>query len=248
MSDKNLWVVVPCMGRLAHLKLSLPELLKCPVRVVVVDYSCPDCCGDWVEQEYPDTKPGIFVFESGGQVCRVEGRKRFNKSRAHNAGARFAIDHNAEFLCFIDCDTIVKAPQFGQWCKHNAKVGRFSVFEPVITKKDLYGTLLVSTEDYLRAGKYDETYDDWGMEDMDMRLRLRLKCDIPYSLIPTTLAKPITHGDSLRTRFYAQKDKQVSASRNFAKLRKNVRAWTGTDLLGMPAGDLNPLLGYPRQR
>jgi hypothetical protein len=239
-SADKLYVVTPCMGRLAHLKRSLPQLVRCGLRVVVVDYSCPDSCGAWVAANFRDSSPAVHV-------CPVPGKRRFSKPKAHNAGANFAAKLGAEHLCFIDCDTVVQAPQFGEWCREHAQRGRFHFFEPLKKKADLFGCLLVSVEDYAHAGGYDETFLDWGMEDLDMRLRLRLKADIPYDLIPERLATPIAHSDLARTRFYVEKETRRSSWRNLQRVRRNVRKWTGRDFYELPAGDLHPLAGYPRR-
>src|SRR5262249_23829435 len=46
----RVWFITTCMGRLAALRRSLPTLCGQPnSRVVVVDYSCPEQAGAWVE-------------------------------------------------------------------------------------------------------------------------------------------------------------------------------------------------------
>jgi hypothetical protein len=45
--------ITTCMDRLEFLKQSLPMMLAQPAsECVVVDYSCPQRCGEWVEREY----------------------------------------------------------------------------------------------------------------------------------------------------------------------------------------------------
>ena len=45
-------IITTCMGRLAHLRQSLPSFTAQPdTSVVVVDYSCPERSGEWVESK-----------------------------------------------------------------------------------------------------------------------------------------------------------------------------------------------------
>ena len=176
----------------------------------------------------------------------------FRKSEALNLGAEAAITmYNAVQLCFLDSDTLIEKG-FTQWAREHATEGRFFVFESAGSKRDLYGVLLVSTRDYLDSGGYCETFAGWGMEDLEMRLRLRLKCKVPYEYIPSALANPLQHDDAMRTRFYAEKDKAKSERRNLALLRSNVKRWTGKDIMEIPAhdsvGDIRGLLRDTRQQ
>ena len=73
----DLSIVTTCMGRLAQLRQTLGPMLAQDggVPVVVVDYSCPDGAGDWVEANPPRAR-----------LVRVPGRARFNASAARNIG------------------------------------------------------------------------------------------------------------------------------------------------------------------
>lgn len=86
--------VVPCMGRLEHLRRTLPLLARQPqTEVVVVDYSDPDQCGNWVEnpaQSWPNVR-----------VARYPGQQHFNLSRARNVGAKMC---RTKYIGFIDAD------------------------------------------------------------------------------------------------------------------------------------------------
>src|SRR3954469_164023 len=100
----RIWAVVPCMGRLAFLRQTLPAFLRQPaMRYCLVDYSCPEGCGAWVERDFPaEVASGRLAIE------RVAGEAHFHKTRAHNLGARRAVAAGAEVLCFLDADTLVR--------------------------------------------------------------------------------------------------------------------------------------------
>lgn len=68
-------VVIPCKGRLSHLRHVLPYWLKQetpPAEIIVVDYGCTERCGDWVNANYPNVR-----------VVRVcQDVEQYNASRA----------------------------------------------------------------------------------------------------------------------------------------------------------------------
>jgi hypothetical protein len=239
--EQTIHCVVTCKGRLEHLKQSLPRILESGLHCVLVDWACPDKCGDWARANFPK------LLDSGQlQIVRITACDVFRKSEALNLGAEAAITmYGAVQLCFLDADTLIE-PGFTPWAREHSREGCFGVFESAGSKRDLYGVLLVSTRDFLASGGYCETFVGWGMEDVEMRLRLRLKCRVPYEYIPAALANPIQHDDSVRTRFYAEKDKHKSERSNLALLRRNVKRWTGKDLMEIPAqdedGDIRGLL------
>ncbi len=110
------------MGRLAFLRETAPLLLAHPrARCCLVDYSCPDRCADWMLAAFPEqASSGRLIVE------RVAGRAFFNKSAAHNRGARRALGDGADYLCFIDADTRVNEG-FWPWLFDNLAEPRFLI-------------------------------------------------------------------------------------------------------------------------
>ena len=112
---------------------------------IVVDYSCPERCGDWVEQTYPQV-----------QVIRVPGKSHFHLAHARNLGAREA---NAPWLCFIDAD-IALASSFTEAVLPLLRPGHFYRADPCET--GLVGTVLCSRADFAGIDGYDEVIQGWG--------------------------------------------------------------------------------------
>src|SRR4051812_16837551 len=93
-------LITTCMGRLEFLKQTLPAAIaQRDTTVVVVDYSCPQNCGLWVESSFPQAR-----------VIRIEGQDRFNLARARNSGVEAC---QTPWLGFLDAD-ILLAPTFSE--------------------------------------------------------------------------------------------------------------------------------------
>jgi glycosyltransferase involved in cell wall biosynthesis len=222
-SRPSLWVVTPCMGRLSYLRQTVPSVLECDrIKYCLVDYSCPDACGDWLEETYPEAvEAGRCVVE------RVVGKPRFNKCAAHNAGARRATDEGADYLCFLDADTVVE-DAFFDWLVPRLEPRRFLIAGLRPDGYDVYsltGLLVVSTAAFVETYGFDESFRGWGSEDIEMRLRLHVRHHLSYADVPLTLMRPIQHDNVLRSAHYDEKNIHRSDQRNYARLVKNLRRW-----------------------
>lgn len=232
-SVPRLWVVVSCMGRLAHLRLTAPGIIAQErVGYCLSDFSCPDASGTWLEREFSDQV-------SAGRVCSVRcpGETLFHKTRALNRGARRALDAGAELLCFSDADTLLLPESFGAMCRLLAP-GRFLIAgrgRDGRSVRSLTGLLAVTAGDFRRSGGYDEEFKGWGSEDIAMRLKLHLCHGLEALELPTGLVRPIPHSNYLRTRYAEERDLVRNARRNEALLRTYVERWTGRAYDQLPA-------------
>jgi hypothetical protein len=150
------WIsfVVPCRGRLDDLRVSLPPLLEqARSSCIVVDYSCPQQCGTWIESTYPEVT-----------VVRVPGLEVFHGAEARNAGAR-AADADA-ILCFLDADVIV-SPGFSteliEQMRSNVHM------HPDAAGNGLDSCVACHKQDFVRCGGFDENLREWGDEVTDFR-------------------------------------------------------------------------------
>src|SRR5262245_49923107 len=222
---EGFWVVVTCMGRLAFVQRTLPSVIAEPaIGYCLVDFSCPDGAGDWLESTHPER-----VRAGSMQVARVQDRQYFHKTAALNAGARAALARGARTLCFADADTEFAEGAIPEIAALVAP-GHFLVAGPDAaghSVPSLSGLLVVAAQDFERAGGYDEAFADWGSEDIEMRLRLHLRWGLTAAAIPPRLVRPLQHGDWLRARFYRERDLYKSARRNEALLRARLVEWTG---------------------
>jgi GT2 family glycosyltransferase len=181
----DLCFVTTCMGRLAALEQTLGSMLAQPGgSCVVVDYSCPDRSGDWVEANH-----------ATAEVVRVPGQTRFNASAARNAGARRA---DASWICFVDSDVVLD-PGFTAALLPTLAPGGF--YRAFSADRGLGGTFACSRADFERVGGFDEVYPCWGEEDNDLYDALQFAGLEPRSL-PAPLLTHLAHGDQQRTRYY----------------------------------------------
>jgi hypothetical protein len=231
--------IVTCMGRLAYLRQTLPLIIEEFGRAVLVDWSCPQRSGQWAR-----TTLGPDV-----EVVSVPGQTRFHKTRALNAGAHRAATLGAQWLFFLDADTVIAAG-LGVACQRFACRGQFGVGDRVWpgpqSIPELTGVLLVGRADFDRVGGYDEAFRDYGHEDLEMRCRLRLLGGLRAVDLPANHFAAVHHGNALRSQFYPERDLGVSLGRNMSLLRQRVWSWTGRAL--EQVGEVRDLLFHPPRR
>lgn len=214
------WIVVPCKGRLSFLRQTAKLWQKyTDFHVCLVDYSCPERCGDWLETEFPDCPEGRRWL-----VERVPGRALFNKSAAHNAGAACALRHGAEYICFLDADTALREG-FGAFVRQHLDRSKFLIaglHQGVLDIPSMTGLLVVPAASFSQVGGFDESFIGWGGEDIEMRFRLHLVGGLSFSDVPSSLTQPLEHGDELRTQYYEQSDLVCSNSQNIQRVREKI--------------------------
>jgi hypothetical protein len=196
------------MGRLRFVQRTLPRVLEDPnARSCIVDHSCPEGTADWIERTFAEeVRRGRVLIE------RVEGQRFFNKCRAHNVGARRALHAGADYLCFLDADTLVE-PGLWDFMRAQARPDRFLV---AAAQSDgspmpsLTGFLVVHGAAFERGGGFDEAFIGWGGEDLELRLRLHLVEGLDSGEVPLSLLRPIGHSNALRVQF--QEDRNITRS------------------------------------
>lgn len=178
-------VVITCKGRLAHLRRTLPLLATslAGAQIILVDYDCPEHCGDWAEANVP-----------GVLVVRVRNRPVFNLAKARNLGIARA---TAPWLLLADADVLFTAPLPASLA---SLMTTPAILLPDPRPPELFGTVLVPRADALAVGAYDETFEGWGAEDDDFLMRLEHRGLARRPFDGAGIAT-IGHDDALRTRF-----------------------------------------------
>lgn len=197
--------VIPCKGRLAQLQQSLPVLMAATghepvVRFLVVDYDCPQHCGDWVESHCPQVK-----------VVRVRSCPVFSLVKARNAGANQV---RTPWLGFLDCDVLVTPQAMANLlpvlrAQSGAGQAHQHLFVSESRQNELAGFLVCANSLFRQLEGYDETFEGWGAEDTDLLLRLQ-QAGCQTHLLPNGQLVALLHDDSVRTVFHAVKDRFVA--------------------------------------
>ena len=195
-------VIIPCKGRLEHLKQCLPTIeaqTLQPYEVIVVDYDCPDKCYKWVKEQ---KKPNLKAIKAKTLS------KYFNLSRARNEGYRASI---GDILFFCDADTLLN-PNF---LKIHIQAWRQGAFMCGWGMGHSTGNLLVSRVmfEHEKVRGFNEALNNWGGDDITMYLRME---NVGFRRIPFFgLTDNISHGDDKRVEHYEVKDKDQSNGENF---------------------------------
>ena len=192
--------VTICMGRLHHLKHTLPKNLQWSCRYpniewILLDYNCPDGTGEWVRNTLDDDlRSGRLTY------WRTSGPNEFHFSHSRNMGARLA---SGQILCLVDADNFT-GQDFAFYVARNlrersALVGCRMKGDQFVPGGDqgTCGRLAVNTKQFLDVRGYDEGMYGWGYEDIDLFLRLQsagAKC----SPIESAYLDCIRHDDKER--------------------------------------------------
>lgn len=178
-----LWFVVTCMGRLNFIKQTAPEIVANPLcRYILVDWSCPEGSGDWIESNFPEAV-----------VVRVTGREKFSISQARNSGAEAAPD--GSWICFTDSDVLVD-PWFADRVLPLCLPGHY-LRHSRAHELGIYGTCVVRKSDWGRAGKYDSVFNRYGWDDIDFYSALEFS-GVRATILPEGAVRHIPHDDTIR--------------------------------------------------
>lgn len=174
-------IVTQSMGRLEHAKSTVPAMISQNTEVVFVDYSCPQRSGLWVSENCPTAI-----------IVSIPGKQYFNLSCARNKGALAA---TGEWIAFVDIDIFL---QPGFIASLSLARGEFSVARRA---DGVNGMLICLASDFNKVGGYDENYNGYGYEDIDIRRALQ-NTGLCKKVFERTLVDHIGHDDSLRMKFY----------------------------------------------
>lgn len=185
---ENVEIVTTCMGRLAHLKQTLPLMMK-HAHVTVVDWSCPEKTCQWVFDTY-----GI----NGVYAISYPGERYFHHAKARNFGANYFHERGSgkEWICFLDADRIV-SDDFGMHLRDVLKPGVY-VAHPEV-EKNFNGIIVCRYEDWKKVGGWPVLQRSaYGMEDGAFMSLLSYE-GLKQVSIPKHCIDHIEHNEDLRT-------------------------------------------------
>ena len=203
--------VIPCKGRLHHLRKMLPKLLSQDdlpgYRVLVVDYGCPDGTFSWCQEQAHPRLDCIKVLDD---------TVRFHLSRARNCGNRFV---ETDLIVALDADCILGRRgmlrrMVRPVLEQRADVSHVSLIQADGSTYPAHTCLAYRRADWLAVGGCDEQMTGWGYEDTDFFDRMKA-----YGACHELQANHddlylIPHDDRIRAKCYAEKNVAISWQQN----------------------------------
>ncbi len=204
-----------CKGRAEHVKQTLPRNLYdnrsyANAKFVILDYNSPDDLLDYLK-----ANPGGEDAIHSGRLVVYSYREPgpFHVSHAKNMAARCGVLEGADILVTLDADNFT-GPNFARYVADNFHVLGSGFFlcpnfllihnlphGPTRPQRGYAGRLAIRAQDFIKAGGYDETFDTWRGEDMDMISRLqRMGYNIQH--IDNQYLNAIPHGAEVRFKEY----------------------------------------------
>lgn len=190
-----------CKHRGAHLKLTLPKNMADNPKshFVVLDYGDSKELSDVFKSLHSD-RLSIYRFEAD----------KFHMAHAKNMAARLAIRKGADIIVTLDADNYTGQgfedfieSEFEKFkgiflCPLTIGHGHHSIR---IRPRGVAGRLVIRAQDFIKAGGYDEKFDTWHGEDVDIVARLR-RIGFHPRPIPKRYLNAITHLAGLRFKEY----------------------------------------------
>jgi uncharacterized membrane protein len=206
-----------CKGRTEHLAKTLPRNIadnadypNC--KFVVLDYGDPGDLQAYLSSNHaPDILTGRVV------VYSYRTTAPFHVAHAKNMAARCGILEGADILVTLDADNFT-GPGFAQHIanRFSAEDARPSIF---LVPNHLYiqslphgpgrpcrgfaGRLAVRAQDFIKMGGYDEAYNTWRGEDIDLMFRL-MRSGYEIRHIDNCYLNAIPHNAAVRFKEYPE--------------------------------------------
>lgn len=199
-------IITTCMNRFNHLKQTLPKNLFYAtdypdVEFIIIDYSSSDnSIENWIKSTFL-----MECIESGRLVYyKFNGAKQFSHSHSKNLGIRLA---SGELVINVDADNFI-GKGFLPYVVNEIHAGSdfmlachiidMETVNWVDNKKDVVGRIAIKKDILFKIGGYNETFDGYGFEDMDLFYRL-IGLEYKHTVFNSKfLLKPIAHTNEAR--------------------------------------------------
>lgn len=205
----NIVFVTTCKGRTEHLRQTLPQnLVDNPhSRFVVLDYSSKDGLNNFLREDM-----GGAIQSDRLAVYHFPTADRFSMGHAKNMAARCGMIEGADVLVTLDADNFT-GPAFEDFIAANLFAPREFLCPdfprikslphgPGRPQRGYAGRLAIRPQDFLKMGGYDETFDTWRGEDIDLIARMQRVGGFTMRTIPNHFLAAIPHNAKVRFREY----------------------------------------------
>jgi hypothetical protein len=202
---------------LGHLQQTLPKNLKDNERsnavFIVLDYNDQDGLGDYIQREHSDDlNSGRLVYYHN------KDEPKFRMAHAKNQAHRCGMLEGADILVTLDADNLTgrgfadyvslkfeSDPGLSFICPDFKSLPppgkRFNARNPIRLGRGFAGRLAIRARDFVKIGGYDEDFETWRGEDIDMIARLD-RLALAKGWIDSVYLNAIAHNAKIRFREY----------------------------------------------
>lgn len=207
-----------CRGRTAHVKQTLPRNLannkSSNSKFVLLNYDSPDGLLDYIVTNHQEAlKSGKLVVYS---YCPPDGK--WHMAHAKSMAMRLGILEGGDTVVTLDADNFT-GPNLDEYIDANLEPGSFlhpdfasikrMSWTPERPLRGFAGRLAIRAQDFLKLGGYDEQFNLWGSEDIDLLGRLHRSGYKPKFFHHTNL-HVVPHGPEVRFKEYPEAVKNES--------------------------------------
>jgi hypothetical protein len=206
--------VTTCKGRLAHLQETLARNIADNrdydnLVFVVLSYGDKEGLDEYIldnhRRDLASGKLAYYQFPEG---------QGFSLSHAKNIAMRCGILEGAEVLVTVDADNRT-GTGFARFIGFEMGMNESGMFlcpdhfgikniphGPLRPLRGYAGRLAIRTQDLIKMGSYDETFNTWRGEDVDLVQRM-LRLGFRMKFIPNSFLDVVAHGSDIRFREYS---------------------------------------------
>ena len=212
--------VTTCKGRLCHLRETLPRNLRDNADFkncvfVVLNYNDRDGLAHYIQHEHAaEIASGKLVY------YRTNEPDRFHMANAKNMAHRCAIREGADVLVTLDADNLT-GPKFASYIARQFAMNyglsfmspdfealpprgkRFNQHNPERLGRGFAGRLAIRAQDFIKIGGYNEIFDTWRGEDIDMIARLN-RLGLKKTAIEPLYLNALAHSTEMRFSEYPE--------------------------------------------
>ena len=185
-----------CMNRLEPLRKTLPKNIKDNLsygnlEFVVLNYNSKDDLDNWIEKEMSD-----YLTSGVLKYIKTSSPKYFLRSHSKNVVSKEA---TGEIICNVDADNYI-GKGFAQYV-NNCFLKRKNIFlatDRASVRKDCLGRICLKKKDFETITGYDESMENYGFEDLDLKNRLILLGRQVINISDGKFLNAISHSDDTR--------------------------------------------------
>lgn len=170
---------------------------------------------DWSTTQPILSDPDInsFILENKKiKVIRVNNEKHFNLSKSYNLAVRNTINEN---VLKIDIDYILINENFIDLLLELSERLDNEFFTGIDFENSFFfGMLFVKKQDFFEAGEYNELFEGWGHDDVDLYNRIQFKKKLTKFEKISSYVYHNPHDDDLRVANYEVKNKDITFEKN----------------------------------